>query len=189
LVSPLWLLYRVQVLVVGESVSFSGYSQLMSLFPGITGNYLRFAFYRLTLAELGADACICFGVTMADPRTRIGRGTYLGSFCNLGLCTIENDVLLGTGVHIISGFGQHGHTRLDTPMRDQPGKLLNVRIGNDTWIGNGAIVGNHVGSKCIIGAAALVSRAIPDFSVAVGNPARVIRDRRELADPGTESTE
>lgn len=178
-VLPLWLAYRLQTLMLKREETFYGYSQLLSLFPGIIGNYLRFAFYRMTIASLGDDTRISFGVTLADPRIRIGRGVYIGLWCNLGLCTIDDDVLLGTDVHIMSGFSQHGQTDLSIPIRDQKGKLLNVRIGRDSWIGNKSVVGNHIGKKCIIGAASLVSREIPPYSIAVGNPAQVIRDRRE----------
>jgi len=168
-------------MILGRKRCFYGYSQLFSLIPGIIGNYLRFAFYKLTLAYVGEDACICFGVTMADPGIHIGRGVYIGPFCNLGLCTVGNDVLLGTDVHIMSGFRQHGHDDLSIPFREQEGELLNVQIGEGTWIGNKAVVGNHVGERCIIGAASLVNREIPPNSIAVGNPAKVIRDRRDAA--------
>jgi virginiamycin A acetyltransferase len=180
-VSPLWFLYLLECAVLRKKQCFSGYSQLLSLIPGMIGNYLRFAFYKLTLEYLGEDTCICFGVTMADPDIRIGRGVYIGLFSNLGLCTIEDDVLLGTGVHIMSGFMQHGYRDLSIPIREQQGELLNVRVGTDTWIGNSAVIGNHVGEKCVIGAASLVVHAIPAYSIAVGNPAKVIRDRRAQA--------
>ena len=177
-VLPLWLLYRLEVLLIKRKEAFYGYSQLLCLFPGIIGNYLRFAFYRMSIASLGDDSCICFGVTLANPEIRIGRGVYIGPWCNLGLCTIEDDVLFGSDVHVISGFGQHGHDDISVPMREQPGELLNVTIGRDSWIGNKAVVGNHVGEKSIVGAASLVVSEVPPYSVAVGNPAKVIRDRR-----------
>jgi virginiamycin A acetyltransferase len=178
LIFPVWLLYMLESLAIGKKRAFPGYSQLFSLIPGIIGNYFRFAFYKLVLAHVGEDACICFGVTMADPGISIGRRVYIGAFCNLGLCTIEDDVLLATDVHIMSGFTQHGHSDLSIPIREQKGETLNVRIGADSWIGNKAVIGNHVGEKCIVGSASLVNREIPTYSIAVGNPARVIRDRR-----------
>jgi len=177
-VSPLWFLYRLEVLLLKRKEAFYGYSQLLCLFPGIIGNFIRFAFYRMTIASLGDDSCICFGVTLAHPDIRIGRGVYIGLWCNLGLCTIEDDVLFGSDVHVISGFNQHGHADISVPMREQRGELLNVRIGRDSWIGNKAVVGNHVGEKSIVGAASLVVREVPPYSIAVGNPAKVIRDRR-----------
>lgn len=179
LVLPLWLIYRTELFLSKRKDTFYGYSQLLSLFPGIIGNYIRFAFYRMTLASLGDDCCISFGVTLADADIRIGSGVYIGPWCNLGLCTLEDDVLLGTDVHIMSGFAQHGYSDLLIPMREQKGEILNVRIGRDTWVGNKAVVGNHIGEKCIIGAASLVNREVPPYSIAVGNPAQVIRNRRE----------
>ena len=180
-VLPLWLFYRLQALFLKRDEAFYGCSQLLCLFPGIVGNYIRFAFYRMTIAGLGHDSCISFGVTLAHPDIRIGSGVYVGPWCNLGLCTIEDDALFGSDVHVISGFNQHGAADISIPIREQRGELLNVKIGRDSWIGNKAVVGNHVGEKSIVGAASLVVREVPPYSVAVGNPAKVIRDRRTAA--------
>jgi virginiamycin A acetyltransferase len=181
LVFPLWAFYKLLHLAFGNAV-FYGFSQLLSLVPGFTGNYLRHAFYRLSLARLGRDACIGFMATLSHPDTEIGAGAYVGPFCNLGLCSIGDDTLLGTGVHIMSGFGQHRHADLVTPIRHQGGTLTRVKVGEDCWIGNQAVVGADVGRKSIIGAASLVTKAIPEYSIAHGNPAKVVRDRRQ-ADP------
>jgi len=55
-----------------------------------------------------------------------------------------------------------------------------IKIGDDVWIGARAIIlsGVSIGSGVIIGAGAVVTKDIPDWAVAVGNPARVIRYRR-----------
>lgn len=54
-----------------------------------------------------------------------------------------------------------------------------VTIGHDVWIGHGAIVlpGRHIGTGAVIGAGSVVTKNIPAYAVAVGNPARVIRQR------------
>lgn len=54
-----------------------------------------------------------------------------------------------------------------------------VTIGHDVWIGHGAIVlpGRHVGTGAVVGAGSVVTKDIPAYAVAVGNPARVIRQR------------
>ena len=188
LVIPAWILYLLESTILGKKKSFPGYSQFFSLIPGLFGNFLREAFYKLTLLHLGHDTCICFGVILSNPGAWIGSGVYIGPHCNLGLCTIEDDVLLGSGVHIMSGMSQHGFADMSIPIREQKGELLNVRIGRDTWIGNNTVIGNHVGEKCVIGAAALVIRDVPPFSIAVGNPAKVIRDRRNPATSENSST-
>ena len=52
-----------------------------------------------------------------------------------------------------------------------------VTIGEDCWIGGGAVIcpGVTIGNRCVIGAGSVVTKDIPDDSVAVGNPARLIR--------------
>ena len=56
-----------------------------------------------------------------------------------------------------------------------------MRIGEGTWVGSAAVVMADVGRHCVIGAGAVVTRPLPDYSVAVGVPARVIRSRRRSA--------
>lgn len=54
-----------------------------------------------------------------------------------------------------------------------------VTIGHDVWIGHGAIVmaGRRIGTGAVVGAGSVVTKDVPDYAIAVGNPARVIRQR------------
>ena len=68
--------------------------------------------------------------------------------------------------------------------RDEDGffawrRAQHVTIGHDVWIGHGAIVlpGRHIGTGAVIGAGAVVTKDIPAYAIAVGNPARVLRQR------------
>jgi serine acetyltransferase len=62
-----------------------------------------------------------------------------------------------------------------------------VRIGAGSWIGAGAIILADVGRGCVVGAGAVVTRPLPDFAVAVGVPARVLRFRTPPSPPGDSS--
>jgi len=174
LVFPCYLLFLLGCLILGKQRAFPGWSQAMSLPPGIVGVYLRRAFYRLVFPRCGADVCLSFGVIFSHPTAEVGRSVYAGSFCCLGDITLEDDVLLGSHVSIMNGARQHGIECLDIPVREQPGTYPRVTIGCDTWIGDRAVVMVNVGKHCVIGAGSVVTKPVPDYAIAVGNPARVI---------------
>jgi acetyltransferase-like isoleucine patch superfamily enzyme len=80
-------------------------------------------------------------------------------------------------VHVPSGARTHGLEDLATPIRDQPVVKSPVRIGAGSWIGSAAIVMADVGRDAVIAAGAVVTRPIPDRTIAGGVPARVWRHR------------
>lgn len=165
---------------MSPAAALSGWSQIMALLPGMLGVYLRRAFFRLLFPGVGRDAVISFGVLFSHVHTTIGRAAYLGPYCVIGDAEIGDDVLLGSQVSIMNGSKQHGIDRLDVLVREQPGRWPRITIGQDTWIGDKAIVMADVGKHCVVGAGSVVTKAIPDYAIVVGNPARVIGDRREL---------
>ncbi len=177
-VLPAYLLYRLGGLAIGAEKAFPGWSQLFSLLPGLTGVTLRRAFYRFVLPQCDADCCIGFGTTFSHPTARIGRAVYLGLYCSIGDVTLEDDVLISSNVSILNGGKQHGIARLDIPVREQPGVYTHVTIGRDSWIGDRAIVMANVGRHCVVGAASLVTKPVPDFAVVVGAPARIVGSRK-----------
>jgi virginiamycin A acetyltransferase len=176
-VLPCVLLWRAGRPVLGPVQAFQGWSQALSLVPGLTGVYLRRAFYRRVFPACGADACIGFGTVFSHPTAAVGRGVYVGVSCCLGDVTLEDDVLLGSHVSVTNGAAQHGIDRLDVPIREQPGAWPRVTVGRGSWVGDRAVVMADVGRHCVVGAGAVVARPIPDYAIAVGVPARVIRFR------------
>jgi acetyltransferase-like isoleucine patch superfamily enzyme len=186
LVLPAFLLYLAGWLAVGRARAFPGWSQAFSLLPGFTGVYLRRAFYQLVLPRCGTDSCISFGAVFSHPTAEVGRTVYVGLFCCLGDVTLEDDVLLGSHVSIMNGRGQHGIDRLDIPVREQPGTWPRITIGRDTWIGDRALVLANVGEHCVIGAGSVVTQPIPDYAIAVGVPAKVVRYRNGAGTPDPE---
>jgi acetyltransferase-like isoleucine patch superfamily enzyme len=177
LVLPAFLIYRSAAVVVGPEKAFPGWSQFFSLLPGLTGVYLRRAFYRLVLPYCSPDCWLGFGMVFSHPTARVGRRVYVGVGCCLGDVTLEDDVLLGSNVSIINGGRQHGIERLDVPIREQPGEWPHVVVGKDSWVGDRAVVLADVGRHCVVGAAALVTKPVPDYAIVLGAPARVVRYR------------
>src|SRR5262249_50661578 len=155
-VLPCFLAYRLGCLLVGTERVFAGWSQGFSLIPGLSGVYLRHAFYKFVLPRCGDDACLSFGAILSDPSVEFGQAVYVGPHCSIGMATLEDDVLLGSHVSITNGSAEHGIDRLDIPIREQPGSWPRVTIGRDSWIGDRAVVMANVGRHCVIGAGAVV---------------------------------
>lgn len=114
------------------------------------------------------------------PELRIGDNSGIGINCEVyGPVTIGSDVMIGPEVVIYTSG--HEYSRTDIPIRQQGGsEVKQVNIGNDVWIGRRAIImpGVKIGNGCVIGAAAVVTRDVNDYSVVGGVPAKVIRERR-----------
>ena len=117
-----------------------------------------------------------------SPLLKIGDNSGVGINCEIyGPVTIGENVMMGPEVVIYTAG--HKHDRTDIPMEQQGDDGVKpVEIGNDVWIGRRVIIlpGVKIGNGCIIGAGAVVTKDIPDYSVAVGVPAQVVKNR--LAD-------
>ncbi|MBK1617435.1 acetyltransferase [Lamprobacter modestohalophilus] len=177
LMLPLVLLYRMLGVVGDKDALFSAFSQLLSLLPGKTGSYLRVGFYRWVLPVCADSIYIGFGALFAQRETIIEDGVYVGPQCNIGSCRIGKNTLLGSGVHLMSGKGQHCFEDLETPIKDQGGRFDRIVVGEDCWIGNGALVMADIGNGCVVGAGSVVSKPVPEYSIVSGNPAQVLRQR------------
>lgn len=176
-VLPACGVYRALALLLGESRVFPGWSQGFSLVPGLLGVYIRRAFYRHVLARCSSDCCVSFGTVFSHSTAVVGRRVYVGVGCGLGDVELGDDVLIGSHVSIINGGRQHGIGRLDIPIREQTGTYPRVRVGADSWIGDRSLVMADVGAHCVVGGGSVVTRPVPDYAIAVGNPARVVRYR------------
>jgi acetyltransferase-like isoleucine patch superfamily enzyme len=182
LVLPLVLLYKVHLVLASDRSDevIQGYSQLVALGPGLPGTFLRRAFYRFTLRTTPRSWTMGFGTIVATPAIDIGEGTYIGAFCNLSHATIGADVLIGSNVTILAGKHIHRFDRLDIPIRHQGGRVSPLSIGEDVWIGNGAIIMADVGAHAVVAAGAVVVKPVPPMAVVAGNPARVVSMRGEV---------
>lgn len=175
---PFYLLYILLSQVSDKDGVFRSFSQFFSLIPGQLGVYLRAAFYRFSMSHCDQNTVIGFATLFSQLDTELHSGCYIGPQSNIGSCRIEADCLLGSGVHIMSGKGQHNFEDLDTPLRNQGGTFTKINIGEDTWVGNGALIMANIGKKCIVAAGSVVIHDIPDYSVVAGNPAKVIKSRK-----------
>ena len=107
-------------------------------------------------------------------RTGIGAGCYLG--CSGGI-EIGSDVLFGPGVKLFAE--DHVFSSTEERIRAQGVTRGPIVIEDDCWLASGVIVtsGVRIGRGTVVGAGSVVTRDLPEFSVAAGNPAKVIRSR------------
>ncbi len=91
---------------------------------------------------------------------------------------VGSDVLMAAYTYLVGG--DHLYDRTDIPVLQQGRTARGIDVGAGAWLGAHVVVtdGSTVGRDAIIGAGAVVVGAIPEFAIAVGTPAKVIRDRR-----------
>jgi acetyltransferase-like isoleucine patch superfamily enzyme len=111
-----------------------------------------------------------------------GGDIIIGNKVRIGIGTVVNGPVKfgngsGTGQHVfISGFN-HGYSDGHKNSSNQPLDVRPIIIEDEAHIGSNSVVlaGVTIGRRCQIGAGSVVTRSIPPFSVAVGNPARIVK--------------
>ena len=110
------------------------------------------------------------GDVMIGNRTRVGIANTV-----IGPVKIGNNVIIAQNV-VMSGLN-HGYEDINVPPRDQQVTTAPIDIGDDVWIGANAMIaaGVKVGKHCVIAGGSVVTKDVPDYSVAAGNPAKILK--------------
>jgi acetyltransferase-like isoleucine patch superfamily enzyme len=113
----------------------------------------------------------------------IGEKCFIGEFNVMrgqGGITIGNEVYTGPMVQILAV--NHVYDNPNIPIREQGITARGIVIEDDVWLGASAIVldGVTIGRGSVIGAGAVVTQDIPPYSLAVGSPAKPVKDRRQM---------
>lgn len=177
---PLVAAYRFQRAVTPEShrdLVLQSWSQFFSAIPGLTGQFLRRGFYRDVFLACHENSCIQWGTVFSSDKVHIDDGVYVGARCMLGRVYLEPHVTIGSNVDILSGKHQHSFDDPTRPIQQQGGSYRTIRVGANSWIGNGALVMADVGRGAVVAAGSVVVNPVPDMAVVAGNPARIVRMR------------
>lgn len=91
---------------------------------------------------------------------------------------IGKNVLIADNVSLRDS--DHNFSRIDIPINRQGINTNSIRIHDDVWIGQNVIItkGVKIGKGSVIGANSVVTKSIPEYSVAIGSPAKVIKSRK-----------
>jgi acetyltransferase-like isoleucine patch superfamily enzyme len=106
----------------------------------------------------------------------IGNNSIIGlSNVIIGPVSIGNNVMLAQNI-VVSGLN-HGYEDISLPPSVQQVTCNRITIEDDVWIGANAVItaGVTLGKHCVVGAGSVVTKDIPTFCIAVGNPAKVIK--------------
>ena len=112
------------------------------------------------------------------PVLSIGSGTYIGHYAHLSCVNsiiIQEDVLMADKVFISDNT--HGYSKGDVPFKNQDiHNVGSVVIGAGAWLGeNVCVIGAKIGKQSIIAANSVVTKDIPDYCIAAGSPAKVVK--------------
>lgn len=137
----------------------------MDIFP-----YKRFEVGEYSIIEdftLISNAC---GDIIMGKKVLIGCGSKI-----IGPVTFGDNILIAQNV-VMSGMN-HDYVDTTKPIVEQGFNVNKIIIEDGVWVGAGVIVtaGVHIGKNSVIGAGSVVTKDIPAYSVAVGNPARVVK--------------
>ena len=149
------------------------------------------------VVRLGEDCFVAETAGVYPEHLELGDRSYIaahayvtddvrtGADCTINpFAVVRGTVRLGDGVRIgahssLLGFN-HGAAP-ELPVHQQPVTSKGITVGDDVWIGSQVVIvdGITIGDHCVIGAGAVVTKDLPAWTVAAGNPARRLRDRRE----------
>jgi acetyltransferase-like isoleucine patch superfamily enzyme len=168
--------------LTGSVTIFRTFAETYSLVPGRIGRYVRAAYYHLTLAKCPLDVNIGVFSKFNHRASEVGEGVMIGAYCSIGLVTFKDHSACAEKSSILSRSPQHNFTDPSRLVLSESNPPSRVTVGYDSHIGAGCMVLANIGERCIIGPGSVVVSDIEDYSVAVGNPARVVR-RRDRPEP------
>jgi acetyltransferase-like isoleucine patch superfamily enzyme len=152
------------------------------------------------------DACCLDAKGTTNQGIVIGDGVFVGRntilSCKNGDILLEDHANIGFNVEVFSASrvrvgksvliaaytylvgGDHLYDRVDVPVLYQGRTAQGIDVGDHVWLGAHVVVtdGSRIGRDAIVGAGAVVVGEIPEFNIAAGVPAKVIRDRRGATD-------
>lgn len=160
------------------------YSRIATFLPK-TSNSSDGLFEKIRANSIKGFIDSCGNEVNVQRRAIVARRISIGDHSGIGeRCVIQGNVIIGChvmmGPEVLIYTQNHSFSRIDIPMDKQGfAEEEQVIIEDDVWIGARVIIlpGVKIGRGSVIGAGSVVSKSIPEYSVVVGNPAKVVKKR------------
>lgn len=135
------------------------------LFP-----YNKFSLGSYSIIEDFTTVNNAVGDVIIGNKTIVGMGSVI-----IGPVEIGNNVMIAQNI-VMSGLN-HGYQDVNLPPSEQKVSCNEIKISDNVWIGSNSVItaGVTLGKHAVIGAGSVVTKNVPSYAVAVGNPARIIK--------------
>jgi len=157
----------------GSAILFPHASLYNEQYIAIGSNTMIGAHVSLSAGMAPGQRLLSDVVVRIGDRVLIGRGSGVVGHFDV---EIGDDVFTGHNVYITDQ--NHGYDDVSLPIGKQTQPERSVSVGAGSWLGHGVIVlpGARIGRHVAVGAGSVVTGDLPDYTVAVGIPARVVRE-------------
>lgn len=150
---------------------------LLNVFPA-NGKYIakRGRLAEKVVKSSGGNLRLSSRVNIYNPeKLTVGKNVYIGynSYIGGGDVFLDDEVIIGPFCSIVAG----NHTMKDGSYRYGPYDYGRIEIGRGTWLGSHVVITNNVtiGKGCLIAAGSVVTKNLPDFVIAGGVPAKILK--------------
>ncbi|HET7818195.1 MAG TPA: acyltransferase [Bacteroidia bacterium] len=181
------MLRRIYLSPIGVIISY-----VLNLFSFIHKPFMVYGYYCKVNKKFQKHTRISSSAVLSNKtKISISNNVWIGHYC---LLDGVGGITIGEGVHVASHSCIYTHSSqnairlmgtnyIQTPIEKRIGYIIDkVSIGEYSFIGTSCVIlpGITIGKGCVIGAGSIVNKNVPDFSIAVGNPAVVVGDTRTL---------
>jgi acetyltransferase-like isoleucine patch superfamily enzyme len=179
---------KINRLVEGEKSSannnifllYSYFSTIIFFLLDLLPHFVRNIFFKMFLGKMGRGVMIDYKVYLRYFKNiEIGSNVSINRGCELYTShPLKRKIILGNNVTISPNVKFYGAAQ-DYRSKNMPDIADDIIVEDDCWICANSIIlqGVTIGKGSVVGAGSIVTRNIPPYSVAVGNPARVIKQR------------
>ena len=154
--------------------------------------FMVYGFYNSVEGKFYAKTRVSSSASLVDKKNiDLKDNIWVGHYClldGIGGISIPQGVHLASHTCIYTHSSQNsirllGEKFIEIPADERPGYIIeNVHIGDYTFVGAASVIlaGTTLGKGCIVGAGSVVKGNFPDFSIVVGNPAKIVGDTRTV---------